>query len=90
MTLAAVEAVKPVKKEEMKPNWAVIKKIEKETVDTSTIWLEFEDKDAKDNYKYKAGQFNMLYLPIYGESAISISSDTHAMPEMGGSSHSSK
>jgi len=75
MTMAAVEDKMHVEDNVMNPNWAVIKKIETETVDTSTLWLEFEDEDVRKDYKYSAGQFNMLYLPVYGESAISISSN---------------
>ena len=75
MTMEAIMEKKHAETNKMKPNWAVIKKIEVETNDTSTLWLEFEDEKIRENFKYSAGQFNMLYLPVYGESAISISSD---------------
>jgi NAD(P)H-flavin reductase len=41
----------------------------------STYDLEFEDGDVRNAYRFSPGQFNMLYVPGFGESAISISSD---------------
>ena len=55
MTMAAIEEKKDVDANDMNPNWAVIRKIEKETIDTSTLWLEFEDEIVKNDYQYKAG-----------------------------------
>ena len=57
------------------PNWGVVKDITEEAQGISTIWLELLDEKLKENYAFTAGQFNMLYLPGYGEAAISISSD---------------
>ncbi len=57
------------------PNWAEIKEIVHEAEGVSTFWLEFVDQDIRRDYRFAAGQFNMLYLPCYGEAAISISSD---------------
>ena len=59
----------------LSPYWAEVKEIVPETADTTTYWLEFADKNVRADYKFAAGQFNMLYLPGYGEFAISISSD---------------
>jgi NAD(P)H-flavin reductase len=50
------------------PYWAEIKEI-------VPYWLEFTDKEIQKKYQFGYGQFNMLYLPGYGEAAISISSD---------------
>jgi NAD(P)H-flavin reductase len=41
----------------------------------ATYDLSFEDPDVTSAYQFKPGQFNMLYVPGFGESAISISSD---------------
>jgi NAD(P)H-flavin reductase len=40
-----------------------------------TLRLRFTDPDIHDNYRFKPGQFNMLYLYGVGEIAISIVSD---------------
>ncbi|MBN1666420.1 MAG: FAD/NAD(P)-binding protein [Anaerolineales bacterium] len=57
------------------PFWATITDIVRETEDITTYWLEFQDPEVKKNYRFLPGQFNMVYLPGYGEAAISISSD---------------
>jgi len=57
------------------PYWAQVREIIEETKDVSTFWLEFIDKELHKKYSFTPGQFNMLYLPGYGEAAISISSD---------------
>jgi NAD(P)H-flavin reductase len=41
----------------------------------ATYDLSFEDPDVAAAYRFTPGQFNMLYMPGFGESAISISSD---------------
>jgi len=53
---------------------AVIRWVRKETRDTSTYALRIADSAIRKSYTFKPGQFNMLYLPGYGEAAISISS----------------
>lgn len=57
------------------PYWAEIIRIKKETEGVSTFWLRFLDPEMRSGYRFLPGQFNMLYLPGYGEAAISISSD---------------
>lgn len=57
------------------PNWAEIKEIIHEAEDVATFWLEYSDEALVNNYSFGHGQYNMLYLPGYGEAAISISSD---------------
>jgi NAD(P)H-flavin reductase len=49
--------------------------IRPEVPGVATYDLVFDNPDAKASYRFDPGQFNMLYLPGYGESAISISSD---------------
>lgn len=57
------------------PEWAVVVEITEEAEGISTYWLELEDPELRARYRFGYGQFNMLYLPGYGEAAISISSD---------------
>ncbi len=67
----------------MKPYWAEISDIQPETPGIATFWLRFIDPAVRDGYRFRPGQFNMLYLPGYGESAISISSDPEDRERIG-------
>ncbi|MCA9263016.1 MAG: FAD/NAD(P)-binding protein [Planctomycetales bacterium] len=49
--------------------------IRKDLADVASYELAFTDSDVAKRYRFLPGQFNMLYLPGFGESAISISSD---------------
>ena len=60
------------------PAWAEIVKITPEAEGVTTFWLKFTDPDVQDRYHFEPGQFNMLYLPGYGEAANSMSSDPEA------------
>ncbi len=59
--------------------WAVhlarIEAIRAEVPGIATYTLQFEDPDVAAAYRFEPGQFNMVYLPGFGESAISVSSD---------------
>lgn len=57
------------------PSWAEVVKIAPEAEGVSTLSLKFIDPDVQKHYSFKPGQFNMLYVPGYGEAAISMSSD---------------
>lgn len=59
----------------LEPNWARVISVETELPDVSTLHLAFEDLTLQETYRFKPGQFNMLYVPGAGEAAISISSD---------------
>jgi NAD(P)H-flavin reductase len=59
----------------LEPYWAEIFKIVPETEGVRTYWLQFKDPLLQENYRFLPGQFNMVYVPGYGEAAISISSD---------------
>ena len=59
----------------LKPRWARIVRVDEEIADVSTFHLKFEDPRIQKAYKFKPGQFNMIYIPGIGEAAISISSD---------------
>lgn len=52
-----------------------IRSIEQEVPDVVTYELTFEERAVAEQFRFQPGQFNMLYLPGFGESAISISSD---------------
>jgi NAD(P)H-flavin reductase len=56
------------------PFEATIKWIKKETRDTASFALRITNRDIQKTYRFKPGQFNMLYFPGVGEAAISISS----------------
>ena len=53
----------------------VIESITPEIADVSTYHLRFLDGRLQPRYEFGPGQFNMLYLPGYGEAAISISGE---------------
>ncbi|MEW6094841.1 MAG: FAD/NAD(P)-binding protein [Chloroflexota bacterium] len=57
------------------PHWAKIVKIIPEAEGISTYHLKFTDPEVRERYHFLPGQFNMLYVPGYGEAAISMSSD---------------
>ena len=52
--------------------------IRPEVSNISTFDLAFTDPATASEYAFAPGQFNMLYLPGFGESAISISSDAES------------
>jgi NAD(P)H-flavin reductase len=54
---------------------ATVRRVVRETPDTTTIWLTLADPAGRVTYRFEPGQFNMLYLFGVGESAISICSD---------------
>jgi NAD(P)H-flavin reductase len=53
---------------------ARIQKITRQTYDTLTYTLAFEDAGLREDYRFQPGQFNMLSLLGIGEAPISISS----------------
>ncbi len=54
---------------------ARIQDIKQEVPGIATYQLAFEDSQLATRFRFRPGQFNMLYLPGFGEAAISISSD---------------
>lgn len=54
---------------------AKILEVRQEVPGVATYDLAFDDPQVAAHYHFAPGQFNMLYLPGFGESAISISSD---------------
>lgn len=59
----------------MLPIPAVIRNIKAEAYGISTFTITLADPALAKAYRFLPGQFNMLYLPGFGESAISMSSD---------------
>ncbi len=67
----------------LEPHWAEIMKITSEIEGVATYWLKFTDPTIQDVYTFQPGQFNMVYVPGYGEAAISISSDIEERETVG-------
>jgi len=67
----------------LQPQWAEVTAITPETEGISTYWLRFKDQGKQKAFRFEPGQFNMLYLPGFGESAISISSDPSDTEQIG-------
>ncbi|MBI3484167.1 MAG: FAD/NAD(P)-binding protein [Acidobacteria bacterium] len=67
----------------MLPHPAVIRSIKTEAYGISTFWMSFEDPEYAAQYRFQPGQFNMLYLPGFGEVAISLSSDPEEIELIG-------
>ena len=80
-TLAKPHAISP--NAPMLPFWAEITEIVREAPNVSTFWLQFQDPALRDGYHFKAGQFNMVFVPGLGEAAISISSDIEESGRIG-------
>jgi NAD(P)H-flavin reductase len=57
------------------PYVATIQDVHPEVRGINTYAFEFDDVSIAESYEFLPGQFNMLYLPGIGESAISISSN---------------
>nr|MDO8134704.1 FAD/NAD(P)-binding protein [Candidatus Njordarchaeum guaymaensis] len=60
---------------EFRPEKTVIKNIRDQTRDSRTLTLSFADGSKQHQYSFMPGQFNMLSVFGFGESAISISGD---------------
>lgn len=67
----------------LNPQWAKITDITPEADGISTYWLQFTDPIEQQDFHFEPGQFNMLYLPGFGEAAISISSDPDDREKLG-------
>ena len=59
----------------LEPCWAEVTSITTEIKGVSTYWLKFTNPLIQKSYTFLPGQFNMVYIPGFGEAAISISSD---------------
>jgi NAD(P)H-flavin reductase len=72
-TISKIQAVDTSRP--MEPYWAEIMEIKNEAPGIATYWLRLNDPAVRQGYTFQPGQFNMLFVPGYGEAAISISSD---------------
>src|SRR5687768_16616687 len=62
------------------PKAALIEDVRPETPGVATYRLRLADAQQSLNYSFQAGQFNMLYLPGWGEIAISLSGPAGRAP----------
>ncbi len=62
---------------------ATIREIKPETPGVATFILEFAEEEVGRRFHFHPGQFNMMYVPGVGESAISISSDPGTSGRLG-------
>ncbi len=60
------------------PAWAELVRITPEAEGVNTLAFRFTDPQVQQRYRWQPGQFNMLYVPGYGEAAISMSSDVES------------
>lgn len=60
------------------PAWAEIVSITPEAEGVTTYALKLLDPEIQRSFRWQPGQFNMLYVPGVGESAISMSTDVEA------------
>ena len=67
----------------LNPQWAEVTSIVPEADGIATYWLRFTDPVEHENYRFEPGQFNMVYLPGFGEAAISVSSDPEDRERIG-------
>jgi NAD(P)H-flavin reductase len=65
----------------MLPHAALVQSIKPEAHGISTFTMNFLDPAEAAGYRFQPGQFNMLYLPGFGEVAISLCSDP-AQPQV--------
>jgi NAD(P)H-flavin reductase len=79
----ALQKIAVSHKSPMLPFWAEINEITSEAPGISTYWLRFLDEQIQSSYSFMPGQFNMLYMPGLGESAISISSNAGDKTKVG-------
>lgn len=75
MSAANISALASHAHDPMLPRPGTIRGINPEAYGISTFWLSLDDPAFASCYRFKPGQFNMLYLPGFGEVAISLSSD---------------
>lgn len=67
----------------LEPHWAEVTAITPEIDGVATYWLKFTDPSIHSSYAFQPGQFNMVYVPGYGEAAISICSDMEEQSTIG-------
>ena len=73
--MSAVHTASTVAKSPWQTQAARIERVYPEVPGIATYELVFDDREFAEQFRFLPGQFNMIYLPGFGESAISISSD---------------
>lgn len=66
----------------LQPDWATVLSVQPEANGVASYRLRLQDPARAKSYRFAPGQFNMLYLPDYGEAAISMSSDPDEAGEL--------
>ncbi|MCU0718736.1 MAG: FAD/NAD(P)-binding protein [Pirellula sp.] len=74
--MSIVPAIEPSVQNFWRSHFAIIEEVRSETADVSTYRIRFQDDAIANKYRFQPGQFNMLYVPRCGESAISLSGGT--------------
>ncbi len=64
----------------LRPRWTEITRVVPEIPGVATYQMRFVDKAERDAYTFEAGQFNMLYVPGFGEAPVSIASSPVDLP----------
>ncbi|OFV85570.1 MAG: Ni/Fe hydrogenase subunit gamma [Acidobacteria bacterium RIFCSPHIGHO2_12_FULL_67_30] len=75
MSVSFTPAAVRARADPMLPGLAVVRGVKPEAYGVSTFSLALADPAEAAAYRFLPGQFNMLYLPGFGEVAISVSSD---------------
>jgi len=83
MSLAPTSVELRMMPDPMLPHPAVIEDIQPEAYGISTFSLVFTEPAQASTFRFQPGQFNMIYLPGFGEVAISISSDPNVSQALG-------
>jgi NAD(P)H-flavin reductase len=60
------------------PAWAEVVSLTPEAEGVTTFVLRLIDPELRQRYRWEPGQFNMVYVPGFGEAAISMSSDVES------------
>ena len=74
--MSTIPTIEPSVENLWRPHVAIIEDVGRETSDVSTYRIRFQDDAIANRYRFQPGQFNMLYVPGCGESAISLSGGT--------------
>lgn len=82
MSVATITEPTSTLREPMLPRAAIVTTIKPEAYGIATYTLAFAD-DLDEKFTFRPGQFNMIYLPSFGEVAISISSSPHNGADLG-------
>lgn len=83
MSLAVAMPAITLATDPMLPRPAAIRAIQPEAPGVATLWMEFLEPTERAAFRFRPGQFNMIYLPGFGEVAISMSSNPEAPERIG-------